>query len=79
MTRRIRRCASLFTTNSRREEKSETIGLRTFRYFLSEIATWARDEKVVLTRRVDKDVAVHELIDRLFSGKLLAEERCTSK
>ncbi|KIL62293.1 hypothetical protein M378DRAFT_165822 [Amanita muscaria Koide BX008] len=45
------------------------IELRAFRYFLSEIATWARDEKIVLnesTRRVDKDVAVHELIDRLF-------------
>jgi hypothetical protein len=31
------------------EEKPETrIGLRTFRFFLSEIATWARDEKVVI-------------------------------
>jgi hypothetical protein len=31
------------------EEKPETrIGLRTFQYFLSEIATWARNEKVVM-------------------------------
>jgi TBC1 domain family member 8/9 len=30
------------------EEKPETrIGLRTFQYFLSEVATWARNEKVV--------------------------------
>lgn len=30
------------------EEKPETrIELKTFRYFLSEIATWARDEKIV--------------------------------
>jgi TBC1 domain family member 8/9 len=31
------------------EEKPETrIGLRTFQYFLSEVATWARNEKVVM-------------------------------
>ena len=31
------------------EEKMETrIGLRTFQYFLSEVATWARNEKVVI-------------------------------
>ncbi|KIL62298.1 hypothetical protein M378DRAFT_165833 [Amanita muscaria Koide BX008] len=36
---------SLFPTNGGREEKYETrIELRTFRYFLSEIATWARDD-----------------------------------
>ncbi|KAF8350949.1 hypothetical protein F5887DRAFT_1058935 [Amanita rubescens] len=61
---------SLFTTNDGHEEKPETrIGLRTFRHFLSEIATWARDEKIVmngLTRRVDREVAEHEFIDRLF-------------
>jgi len=40
---------SLFTTNDGHEEKPETrIGLRTFRHFLSEIATWARDEKIVM-------------------------------
>ncbi|KAF7309407.1 hypothetical protein MIND_00311500 [Mycena indigotica] len=52
------------------EEKPETrIGLRTFQYFLSEIATWARDERIVtngLTRRIDREVAEHEFIDRLF-------------
>jgi hypothetical protein len=31
------------------EEKSETrVGLRTFQYFLSEVATWARNEKIVM-------------------------------
>lgn len=40
---------SLFTTNDGHEEKPETrIELRTFQYFLSEVATWARDEKIVL-------------------------------
>ncbi|KAF8637257.1 hypothetical protein AX17_002951 [Amanita inopinata Kibby_2008] len=61
---------SLFTTNEGHEEKPETrIGLRTFQFFMSEVATWARDEKIVmngLTRRVDREVAEHEFIDRLF-------------
>ncbi|GAW04472.1 TBC-domain-containing protein [Lentinula edodes] len=52
------------------EEKPETrIQLKTFQYFLSEIATWARDEKIVsngFQQRVDRDVAEHEFIDRLF-------------
>ncbi|KZT21183.1 TBC-domain-containing protein [Neolentinus lepideus HHB14362 ss-1] len=52
------------------EEKPETrIGLRTFRVFLSEVATWARDEKVIINgfqQRVDREVAEHEFIDRLF-------------
>ncbi|EPQ56670.1 TBC-domain-containing protein [Gloeophyllum trabeum ATCC 11539] len=52
------------------EEKPETrIGLRTFRVFLSEIATWARDEKIIINgfqQRVDREVAEHEFIDRLF-------------
>ncbi|KAJ7230398.1 rab-GTPase-TBC domain-containing protein [Mycena pura] len=52
------------------EEKPETrIGLRTFQHFLSEIATWARDERIVsngLMRRIDREVAEHEFIDRLF-------------
>lgn len=67
-------------------ERHETrIGLKTFRVFLSEIATWARDETVVsngfqvcqllsksfpsdrlFQERVDREVAEHELIDRLF-------------
>ncbi|KAL0570667.1 hypothetical protein V5O48_011291 [Marasmius crinis-equi] len=52
------------------EEKPETrVGLRTFRVFLSEIATWARDEKIIrngFQQRVDREVAEHEFIDRLF-------------
>jgi len=40
---------SLFTTADGHESKPETrIGLKTFRHFLSEIATWARDDKVVV-------------------------------
>lgn len=39
---------SLLSPNDGTEEKPETrIGLKTFRYFLSEIATWARDERIV--------------------------------
>lgn len=52
------------------QEKAETrIGLKTFRVFLSEIVTWARDEKVIFNgfqQRIDRQVAEHELIDRLF-------------
>ncbi|KAJ7609018.1 rab-GTPase-TBC domain-containing protein [Roridomyces roridus] len=52
------------------EEKPETrIGLKTFQFFLSEIATWARDERIVsngFQRRVDREIAEHEFIDRLF-------------
>ncbi|KIY44988.1 TBC-domain-containing protein [Fistulina hepatica ATCC 64428] len=52
------------------DEKPETrIQLRTFQYFLSEIATWARDEKIVMNgfqQRMDREVAEHEFIDRLF-------------
>ncbi|KZS94383.1 TBC-domain-containing protein [Sistotremastrum niveocremeum HHB9708] len=51
-------------------ERPETrIGLATFKIFLSEIATWARDEKIVsngFQERVDREVADHELIDRIF-------------
>jgi TBC1 domain family member 8/9 len=80
---------ALFTTKNSAEERPEArIGLRTFRVFMSEIATWARDEKIVmngfqvihyslvlfwprsstvsLQRRIDRDVADHEFIDRLF-------------
>lgn len=83
----------LFTTKGEEaeQERPETrIGLRTFQVFLSEIATWARDEKVVvngfqvrrfpswqpclnaklrllyLQQRVDREVAEHEFIDRLY-------------
>jgi hypothetical protein len=38
----------LLTPNGENEERPETrIQLRTFQYFLSEVATWARDEKIV--------------------------------
>ncbi|KAF8972702.1 rab-GTPase-TBC domain-containing protein [Flammula alnicola] len=61
---------SLFTTDEGHEDKPETrVGLRTFRQFLSEIATWARDEKIVMNgfqQRIDREVAEHEFIDRLF-------------
>nr|XP_019005076.1 GTPase activating protein [Kwoniella mangroviensis CBS 8507]OCF68537.1 GTPase activating protein [Kwoniella mangroviensis CBS 8507] len=42
---------------------------RTFRVFLSQIATWAREETVTTNafiQRTDRRVADHELIDRLF-------------
>ncbi|KAJ7803212.1 rab-GTPase-TBC domain-containing protein [Mycena olivaceomarginata] len=46
------------------EEKPETrIQLRTFQFFLSEIATWARDERIVSN---GFQIAEHEFIDRLF-------------
>ncbi|TFY76730.1 hypothetical protein EWM64_g7281 [Hericium alpestre] len=61
---------ALLTTKDGMEERAETrIELKTFRIFLSEIATWARDEKIVTNsfqQRVDREVAEHELIDRLF-------------
>lgn len=51
-------------------EREETrIGLETFRVVLSEIATWARDEKIVsngFQERTDREIPEHELIDRLF-------------
>ncbi|KAG6817126.1 hypothetical protein H0H87_012317 [Tephrocybe sp. NHM501043] len=60
----------LLTPHDGTEEKPETrIELRTFQYFLSEIATWARNEKVVsngFQQRVDREIAEHEFIDRLF-------------
>ncbi|KAI0358249.1 TBC-domain-containing protein [Trametes cingulata] len=61
---------SLLTTKDQAEERPETrIGLKTFRVFLSEICTWARTEKIVsngFQQRIDREVAEHELIDRLF-------------
>ena len=81
---------SLLTMKDAVEERPETrIGPKTFKVFLSEIATWARDEKIVmngfqvqpidfiaeafvfvnltcLQQRVDREVADHELMDRLF-------------
>ncbi|KAH9975804.1 rab-GTPase-TBC domain-containing protein [Lactifluus volemus] len=62
--------ATLVTTKDFAEERPETrVGLNTFRVFLSEIATWARDEKIVMNgfqQRVDREVADHEFMDRLF-------------
>ncbi|KAI0700129.1 TBC-domain-containing protein [Cerioporus squamosus] len=61
---------SLLTTRDQAEERPETrIGLKTFKVFLSEICTWARTEKIVTNgfqQRVDREIADHELIDRLF-------------
>ncbi|EKM82068.1 hypothetical protein AGABI1DRAFT_70677 [Agaricus bisporus var. burnettii JB137-S8] len=54
------------------EEKIETrIGTGTFGVFMSEVVTWARNEKIVRNgpgfgSSVDREVAEHELIDRLF-------------
>lgn len=45
------------------------IDLKTFRLFLSEVATWARDEIIVVNafvERTTKKQAEHEVIDRLF-------------
>ncbi|KAG5642157.1 hypothetical protein DXG03_003541 [Asterophora parasitica] len=61
---------TLLTPHDGTEEKPETrIELRTFQYFLSEIATWARNEKIVMNgfqQRIDREIAEHEFIDRLF-------------
>ncbi|KDQ19109.1 hypothetical protein BOTBODRAFT_484142 [Botryobasidium botryosum FD-172 SS1] len=45
------------------------IGLQTFKVFLSNVATWARDETIVsngFQERYDRRVADHDLINRLF-------------
>lgn len=61
---------SLLATNDASPERAETrIGIPTFQVFLSEILTWARNEKIVINgfqQRIDREVAEHELIDRLF-------------
>lgn len=79
---------TLLSTKDSHDERPETrIGLRTFQVFLSEIATWARNEKIVrngfqvrwslvsvreicdahvVQQRIDREVAEHEFIDRLF-------------
>ncbi|OJA15728.1 hypothetical protein AZE42_07251 [Rhizopogon vesiculosus] len=60
----------LTTANEGNQERVETrIGLQTFRVFLSEILTWARNERIVINgfqQRIDREVAEHELIVRLF-------------
>jgi hypothetical protein len=43
------------------------IDLRTFKVFISQVATWAREEVVTTNafmQRVDKKIADHELLDR---------------
>ncbi|KAH9935980.1 TBC-domain-containing protein [Epithele typhae] len=61
---------SLLTTKDQAEERPETrITLKTFKVFLAEICTWARTEKIVsngFQQRIDRSIAEHELIDRLF-------------
>jgi len=80
---------SLIQTNDPNQDRPETrFGLPTFRVFLSEILTWARNEKIIFNgfqvcfglrkssgvltlgvrnqQRIDREVAEHELIDRLF-------------
>ncbi|KAK7687746.1 hypothetical protein QCA50_008964 [Cerrena zonata] len=61
---------ALLTTKDGTEERPETrIELKTFKVFLSEVCAWARAEKIVsngFQQRVDREVAEHELIDRLF-------------
>ncbi|KAH7920520.1 TBC-domain-containing protein [Leucogyrophana mollusca] len=61
---------SLLSTADGTQERPETrIGLATFQVFLSEVLTWARNEKIVINgfqQRIDREVAEHELIDRLF-------------
>ncbi|KAJ9120087.1 hypothetical protein QFC22_002985 [Naganishia vaughanmartiniae] len=63
-----------FTPGSAQDSagKLETrIDLKTFKLFLSEIATWARDETVTANafqQRVTRRVAEHELVDRWVSS-----------
>ncbi|KAG8706436.1 hypothetical protein FRC08_001075, partial [Ceratobasidium sp. 394] len=52
------------------EERPETrIGMKTFKVFLADIVSWARDERVVsngFVERVQREIAEHELIGRIF-------------
>lgn len=53
---------SLLTTKNEQEDRPETrIGLKTFRIFLSEIATWARTEKIVSNGFQVASLALHAL------------------
>lgn len=55
---------SLLTLESERHDTR--IGLRTFRLFLSEIATWARDEKIVINGfQVIKPIVVNDVTTEL--------------
>ncbi|KAL9932404.1 hypothetical protein V8E36_008521 [Tilletia maclaganii] len=51
------------------EYKEMRIDLKTFRLFLGEVATWARDEYVVsngLQERIERKVPEHETVTRIF-------------
>ncbi|KIM22819.1 hypothetical protein M408DRAFT_277951 [Serendipita vermifera MAFF 305830] len=64
MTKRI-----ISGTEEENERPETRIELQTFRLFLADIATWARDEYLVsngFQERVDRRIAEHEFIDRLF-------------
>ncbi|QRV89023.1 GTPase-activating protein GYP2 [Ceratobasidium sp. AG-Ba] len=51
-------------------ERPETrIGMKTFKVFLADIASWARDERIVsnaFVERVQREIAEHDLIGRIF-------------
>jgi len=57
-------------TVSTGEERAETrIGMKTFKLFLADIASWARDERIVsnaFVERVQREIAEHDLIGRIF-------------
>ncbi|KAJ6450333.1 hypothetical protein C8R47DRAFT_1261517 [Mycena vitilis] len=59
------RSPSTSSTSVRFVENPETrIELRTFQFFLSEIATWSRDERIVsngFQRRGDREIAEHRV------------------
>ncbi|EJU03585.1 TBC-domain-containing protein [Dacryopinax primogenitus] len=60
--------AALETTDAQGRPETR-IDLKTFRIFLSNVATWARDESIVsnaFVERIDRTVAEHELINRIF-------------
>jgi hypothetical protein len=60
---------SLNMEGERPDKPEERINRRLFGSFISGIATWARDEKVVKNgfhEHVDRTPAEHELIDRIF-------------
>jgi len=72
---------SLFTTGDGQEEKVETrIELRTFRHFLCEIASWARDEKIVSNGFQVRVVLSSPLpcTDLVFSNALIGRSQNTS-
>ncbi|KAH7105928.1 TBC-domain-containing protein [Auriculariales sp. MPI-PUGE-AT-0066] len=55
--------------NGEHERPETRIDINTFRVFLSDIATWARNDAIVsngFQERIDRTIAEHELIDRLF-------------